>query len=386
MKNSTAFFNLSITGHHLEYLYHLSKNKRLLGETPICFIVNHGFKKLFQKTFGVDLDPEIQLIEITEKESKRIKTKYRALKYYQNFKILKKYLSRNKNIRTCYLMDIYPFLWFLCFMQVNTIIAAIYFIPIIKPGKNLFDELKIFVMKKSINTNRWLKIFILNNPRLAKTLNQQYRTEKLFESIVDPLLDIKSLNLPQENKIHTFNERISFLHIGSISERKGTLEILDAIEFLPEDLLAKIEFIIAGETTLKLAQKIQNKIDGIKITKNFEKLHFINKKLTYFEFDFLFSGCSYVLIPYLISNMSSGIVIHALNYNKPIIGPCEGNIGQIIKENEAGICVIPQSIHIAKAIKEMANTQFQINQKRRIEFLESNSALHFVQKIGSTIN
>ena len=59
------------------------------------------------------------------------------------------------------------------------------------------------------------------------------------------------------------SSKIRFVTIGYIEWRKGQDLLLDAIEQLPSDVVEKSEFILVGQKTSQLAQKLEGRLDDM---------------------------------------------------------------------------------------------------------------------------
>lgn len=60
---------------------------------------------------------------------------------------------------------------------------------------------------------------------------------------------------------------------------------------------------------------------------------------------------SYILIPYTNTNQSSGVIGYASYFNKTVIGPKEGLLGQIIQSYNLGLTLSkPDAINIKNNI------------------------------------
>ncbi|WP_417885236.1 glycosyltransferase [Zunongwangia sp.] len=383
MRKKLVFFDLISTGHHLEYLYHISENYSLFKHADITFAVNHDFVSIYEDKFGRSVNKGIKINTLTEEESQIFSSKSGFKNYYFQYKKLRSILKLGE-YDSCFIMDIYPISFFLSFSRLPCSLAGIYFIPIFKNTKDFSSKLKRSVLKCVIAKNKWNNIFVLNNPTTASILNKEYGVS-IFKSLSDPILDLKKLKTIKEDsevfKIN-FKNKISFLHFGSLADRKGTLEIIKSLNYLSPEILSNIHIILAGKASRDFENQIKTLIEEFNIS---NYISFYSGFLSYTEIDYLLTKCSYVLLPYKFSEMSSGIIGHSVNYNTPIISCDNGAIGDILVNYKVGIPIKPTAKDIAKVIRFLKTSDFIIDVELAKKYLQLNSDEEFVNTIIKSV-
>jgi glycosyltransferase involved in cell wall biosynthesis len=379
MKN-IVFFDFQKDGHHLEYFYHINKNCDLLAADIIYFYVNHDFEVLFNGKFGVEINKRVTLITLSNVEAEIYSNLSKLNKYFYEFKRIKSFL-KEFSIDVFFFMDIYPSSFFLWIYKLKCSVSGIYFIPLLKTSKSLVNKFKVIMLSLSLKRNNFGKIFVLNNNKIISELNTQHNVN-IFDTISDPILVIEDLVLiSEENCLYDFNDKITFLHIGGISVRKGTLVILESLTTLSKTESLQFDVIIAGSTSTDFAQIVKSYIKKLKLL-GIKNVHFYNKSLSYLEFDYLLKNCNYVLLPYKIPQMSSGVLNHAINYKKPVIASNKGLMGAIIDEYKVGISIEPDSKAIADKIRKVIEVPHLCDWTLSNDYLEKNSSIAFVKKIN----
>jgi glycosyltransferase involved in cell wall biosynthesis len=201
---------------------------------------------------------------------------------------------------------------------------------------------RINYLRKKIQT--WLitkngkiqTIFILNDDEAVNYFNQCYRC-CLFKMLPDPIPQIKSSNNFDVRTSYNIDiNRKIILHIGVLGERKGTLDIITAMKYIPTFLQQNICLCIIGKATEYFNNTLNKLIIDSGIGANVQIVRensFIdNERMkSYFE------QCDCVLIPYKIPELSSGILGHASLAGKPVIGPNKGLLGELIVKNRLGL-------------------------------------------------
>ena len=176
----------------------------------------------------------------------------------------------------------------------------------------------------------------MNDHDSAETFNKLYHTDK-FQFLPDPVPSVdrskvhdirKELNIPQDKKV--------FLHFGGLSDRKGTLDILDAIGLCSKEDLADKTFIFAGHQSKNLEPLFSARYNFVK---DKAQILVFNEFCSY---DFLYNlcyTCDVILMPYHLTDLSSGVLGYASVFNKPVVGPSDGLIGRLIRQYNFGLAL-----------------------------------------------
>ena len=215
--------------------------------------------------------------------------------------------------------------------------GIIYSIPLYKTMQskvqNVKDEIiyKLFASKKSIKN-----VFILNDPKSAEYYNKKYNTDK-FLHLTDPIPEIdmsqvrdlrEELGIPQENNV--------YLQFGSMDSRKNTLNILRAIKLMSPREQESKTFVFMGKLYDNIRDEFNSLIEELK-----EKVQIIVKE-GFVPYEFLNSMCytaDIILTIYTNVEMSSGTIGYAAYFEKPVIGPSAGLLGNLIKDNNLGLTI-----------------------------------------------
>ena len=233
-------------------------------------------------------------------------------------------------------MPVLPF--FKCIKHVSGIIYGIYLyewdsMNILKRLYTVFNYL-LYSRSKSFDN-----IFIQGDKAAANYLNKLYKS-KVFKYICDPVvlinsdsrIDVRSeLNIEQEKKI--------VLHAGVMSSRKGTFQLLHAIELTPSNILDRYVFIFAGKVLDTSRGRFYNILEKEK-----RRAHIVVID-DFVSFDYLgalFKQCDLVVAPYLLTNQTSGIVGYSAEYNKPVVVNNTGLLKKIVKRYRLGY-ILPHS-------------------------------------------
>ena len=148
------------------------------------------------------------------------------------------------------------------------------------------------------------KICICNDSSSAAFFNRKYQTMK-FDRISDPYVSI-TLTLPDFRKDNAVKEdAIVLSHIGVLSERKGTLNILKAIKEMSVVDRNQFVFVFAGKIDLDIKDEFYRLAAECS-----EKYRLIIKDYfcSYEEISAICKSSNVLLIPYLNNSQSSGVL------------------------------------------------------------------------------
>jgi len=389
------FFDPALSGHHPEYINHIVKY--IVKDTKganYYFVVNPELNKNFDdiKTLA-DSNPAIKIIEITPVEYKAIYSTGSLIKKSINeFRIMNSYAIKF-NIDHCFLLHVNNFQFALGLHKTKYTMHGILF------GQYTWQVFPnnfkgwLYKKRKEVQTkwmlrNKKLKgIFLLNDTKSCGELNERYKTN-VFKYLPDPVTDFQSetlfnlrsnYNIPSNHKI--------YLHVGSLEARKGTLDIIDALKYLDDEIRQNITILIMGRSSIPFDLLIKQRIEEInasfKVSIIYENGYIANSRLKS-----IFEQIDFILMPYKNTESSSGILGHAIINKKLVIGPGDGLLGYLIAENKLGYLINPvNSMSIAKAITDcfyILSPEYQ-EDKIRNDYLRSHTSDVFANVILSQI-
>jgi alpha-maltose-1-phosphate synthase len=144
-----------------------------------------------------------------------------------------------------------------------------------------------------------------------------------------------------EPKVKISN-KFTVLFFGRILKYKGLEYLVRAFDDLDPD---RFELVIAGE----------GQID-VDVTK--ENVRVINRFVTDSEMAGLFQGADVVVTPYL-SASQSGVIYLAFAFGKPVITTNVGALGEIVRNGQNGIVIIPKSADALRdAIQRISESEY----------------------------
>lgn len=335
----TLIFDVDIAGHHLEYLHHFYMGALARPDNEFVFFVSPSFEDR-KKQYTWPQANNISFLYCTERQAAKClnpKAWKAGIYYTWLLKKVIKLVNPDKILLTTVTIFI-PFAKF--FLPHNSKLSGIMY-TIYSYEKDAWPKWRLeaerWRIRTSVKSSVFDKIYLLNDKDSCRLWNEFYKTDK-FKYLVDPVptLDESStytnvrtqLGIPMNDKM--------FLHFGGMAERKGTLNILKAIINSPQDTLIDKTFVFAG--------RIYGDIH--------EEFYFLLKKARekakilvfdeFVEYNFIYNLCfttDFILMPYKMSNLSSGLLGYASLFKKTVIGPEKGLIGSLIRQYKLGYCI-----------------------------------------------
>ena len=370
-------FDFEITGHHPEYLEHLVNyiKEEKNSEKNYYFVVHPDFCTKFPHIVQKVPAPKINFIAITCSEFNNLKKlNGNNVQYWDPFKIYDLLLKYAEIINPgiCIVMYFNRLCKPLIRNKPNFDIRGILFSPVIHPPlKNNFVSILKYT---KLRLNRFLytrnnkikKIFVLNDVNGVLYLNKQIGKE-VFYYLPDPIPVIEEeTNFDIRKKYEIEKGKKILLHFGSLRDSKGTVELIEALNLLSDEIASKCCLVMAGTP---LNTQMENKInDAVKNVKKVQ-IVYVNKFISNSKMKSFFKQCNLVVMPYKNALASSGVIGHAIIAGKPVISTQQGLIGEIIKTYWKGELIDRiEPEKIAKAIeKSFSNVYPEIDTKNFIE-------------------
>ncbi len=166
---------------------------------------------------------------------------------------------------------------------------------------------------------------------------------------------------------------ICFLLFGYLTERKGPLVLLEALEKLPPSIAARIAVLLAG----RVDAAIRDRIDaGRRQLSNRHPdlwFHIDDRRLEPAELESLVVRSDVVLAPYQRFVGSSGVLLWAARAGRPVLAQDYGLVGRLTRDHRLGLAVDSSDpACLAAAIVQMV-------ERGPPNFIDRHAAQAFVQ-------
>lgn len=369
-------FDTALDGHHLEYIHHLydyavkSKNIFMVIAVPESY---NNVKHLFT---WEDSD-NVRIRSITSQDYLTSKGSLSIIRIASLIKSICREYSLN-DVFFVSLMAYLPFLPFFFFFSEIRLSGIVYKIYLyewthlnrIGKVKNIFLY-SIFILLVH-------KIFILNDKSATRVLNYKWKTNK-FVYLPDPYVKLPNNQTLERSSLGIVEDKIVFFHFGQMSERKGTLDVLDLISKLSNKALKNVCFIFAGCVSKEISE-----VFYYLVRQNCKRTQIIvmDEFCSYEKLSALTQLSDYLVIPYHQTSQSSGVISYGAQYRKPVIVRNTGLISKLVKKYHMGYIINdPFVSNMIDSFEELINRGHNVPK----DYLISHSVLDFNEAIFKSL-
>ncbi|KFO66697.1 hypothetical protein ER57_15805 [Smithella sp. SCADC] len=346
------FFDLTLTGHHMEFLFHLMSYRSKHPELPpFIFLIHPDYIRSAPAWF---LPRDIQgrglrLIHPNEDEMHLLNNAGPQENADLQLRILSRGIEESGLHRCCImaLNKLEKVLGSRAGRSLPCVLTGIYFAPFTWDTienrqkysirglvKWLIKYLEMAWMLRNRNLK---KIFLLNDESSAQRLNRIYNRPGLFYPLADPVFRIPDKHVTHGNLyVGSDRTRKRLLLFGSLASRKGIFLALEAVASLPDQIAGKIELVYAGPIDKKEKTEFLSGVERVISRCPSVSIRIIDHFIDYESIPDWFKASDCIIIPYTSSEGSSGIIGHAALYDKPLIGPRQGLLGSLIRKYDLG--------------------------------------------------
>lgn len=329
-------FDPIITGHHLEYIWHIYSYICSCDSLNAVFILNPCFKEK-NTYFPMTENERIKFVYVDNDVYDKIKDFWSLKSAFYRCKILNYYIKEFFPDFTI-LITLFSFFPFLPFLKkrgkIRGIVYSLYTRKKISSISALMHKCFYY---ETVYNSAIDKVFLLNDQSSVFYLEKKYKTNK-FYFLPDPFLplsDSDNMKIHESDELNKLDKNVAkrYIHFGSMAYRKGSIDILDA--FLQYDGELRISLILLGKIVDEIKDAFYEKINLLSLKENVE-LFVKDSFCSYKMIEVAIQMSDYILMPYHNVSQSSGMLGYASFYNKAVIGPNDGLIGELIEQYALG--------------------------------------------------
>ena len=159
--------------------------------------------------------------------------------------------------------------WVICNLPEKTkVLASLQIMP-----RTQMVSFGVWALKLlSFKSFKKIDLFVANNPAVADYFEKVWRLPKT--PVIATAVDLSGF--PAKKRPYHVKNKINVLFLGRLVERKGCLDLLEAVDLLPAALLSKIHLHIVGKGALEA--KVKHKISESPLAEEITFHGFIDEK------------------------------------------------------------------------------------------------------------
>lgn len=331
--NKILIFDTELEGHHLEYLHHIYEKAIIDKYNFYIFAISDKFKGV-ESNLSWPVSVNVKFDFLDDSDILKCKKSNIFINSFHSSMLLKDKIFEH-GANKVFLISLMSFLPFLPLLVKNVKISGIIYMIYLYRWSNssllikFFDVIKYFILTRSSIIQ---SLFVLNDVSASFYLNKLYKSIK-FAFLPDPYLALDKSQTFSRDYFNIGKDKIVYLHFGALTRRKGTINIIKAIEKLNIAHSEKLTFIFAG----RIFPDISTEFYSILKRTNRKCQIIVYDEFCSFEFlASLIAACDFILIPYFNSLQSSGVLGHSAFFRKPVVGPNDGLLGKNIRKYSLG--------------------------------------------------
>ncbi|MGB7440883.1 MAG: glycosyltransferase [Coleofasciculaceae cyanobacterium] len=393
-------FDLSVRGHHPNYIKHLIKywcEQQLSGCLDIVvspkFLEEHADVVELAASYNQE---DINFVAITLEEETALNARKsrlrRAWRNFQEWQLLGKY-ARALNATHCLIMYFDTCMFPLALGGKSPCtFSGIYFRPAFhyaqltnyQPSwKDRLQQWRERLLLSRILRHPKLQTVYCLDPFAVEQLDKFSGNVKVV-NLPDPVEtsgDLKPISSNIKGDLGIESQRQVFLLFGALTERKGIYQVLEAIEALSPELCQKICLLLVGESNIE--EQLKPQIKALCRSKPVQiicRYKFVPEQ----DVQTYFNLADVILALYQKHVGMSGILLLAAAAQKPVLSSDYGLMGEIVQRHELGLTIdSTKPSEIAQGL-----TQFLLKPSTKLcnptkmkDFAQQNSAQNFANTI-----
>jgi colanic acid biosynthesis glycosyl transferase WcaI len=398
---SVLIFEPEAEGHSSEWLRHLIRYAQATSAGPVVWIVVAPslYKALGRELRRVGGD-RIRLLPLTQVEFRLCRNRSLSVSSFARWWIALRYASRVNACAIHFLaLDLLSLPLALHLPLGRRSVSGILFRPsthyrFLGPYEPSWRE-KLRDLRKAI-----LYRVMLSNPSLSTVLSldpyfpryarRKYANGRKIRAVDDPVdgandgghggARLAALVPPR---------RTVFLLFGYLTERKGTLKLLDALGVLSSDVAARSAFMLVGNVDPSIDGAVRDRLARLQATDSQLFCHLEDRWVATEELETLVRRADVILAPYQRFVGSSGVMLWAARLGKPILTQDYGVLNSLATDYGLGItadCTKPFLIAAAISRFVIQGPDAFIDRKSAQLFIAEHSPQRFAEAVVASFS
>jgi len=399
--------NLVSTGHYANYLQYLIEFIAIKNlNYQLCIIVLNEFISKHQEVVNLASQlpkKNLEFITIKPEEEEILKSTQskigRFVRDFQEFRLLCRYAKSLEATQGLMMIaDRYLLPLALEGYKLPCPVSGIYYRPSFhyvnfsddqRSQKERIQHFREKLILTRVMQQPQVKTLFVLDPFVVNNLNQNNnRSTAVY--MPDPVktYNLSDLNLEKiKEYLNLKPDKKSFLLLGSLGERRGIYQLLDAVNLLPDHLCHQFCLVLVGQIIPQDRDAVKSKIAQISQTKPVEiicKFEFVSEQ----DVHCYFHLADVILSPHQKHIGMSGTLVLAAAAQKPVLSSNYGLMGKLVQDYHLGLTLdSTQPSEIAKGLTRFLQEPESVLCDRTLmkKFAEQNSAEKFADVIFNHI-
>jgi glycosyltransferase involved in cell wall biosynthesis len=249
-------------------------------------------------------------------------------------------------------------------------------------GSGLRMRLKDIIYRRAFRHPRLRRVLALD-PMFIDFVGRKYKGGDKAMHLPEPYsLDVVPQAAPSGDG------RATLLMFGEISERKGCLKVLDAAAKLDPEDASRLRISIAGRIDPSVKDAVASRVTALKQSRPEIEVELHDRYIPDEELHQRIAGCDAVLATYQNHVGSSGILVWAAQFGKPVISQSSGMMGAVVRRYSLGItCDSGDPSAIADCLSRCARsgTADLADPERQAEFAKRNTRQAYAETVFDSL-
>lgn len=400
-KRKVLLFDLDVTGHHSNYIKYVLKYWKN-QQQQLVLVVSPDFLQQHQTIVNMKVEGDSVWLPITAEEAKWYQSSKPSLLRHTwvEWNLFCRYAKQIKASHALIMfIDRFQLPLALRFPAPCTL-SGIYFRP-----KSHYVDFENYQPRKGDNLRfkreKWLWYSALRHPMLQQLFCLDSYAVKPLQSLSNNRTEIRHLPDPVQiyplskdvivsqlrSDLGISSERKVILSFGTLNQRKGLHQLLDALGLLSIEEQKKLTILFVGRVADKEKEVLQIAVNALSNNTDLQLIlrdQFIDDS----EIPSYFEMADIVSILYQYHVGMSGILLHASASERPVLASNYGLIGQLVATHQLGLLVdSTSSVSIKNGISKFLITPSAsyFDSKKATSFAKANSSKSFANLLIADI-
>ena len=345
-----VIFEPMAEGHVLEWLVHVVHAAASSEARQVWFIVAGQIHGALLAQVPPNARGRIRIVELRPQEERLCLDRRLTIRAFAQWWILRRYLRRMR-ARSAFALSLdhlsLPLAMGFRFGEVA--IGGVLFRPSVhyrtigpyRPSvSERIRDLRKTVLYRGMLANGAVGRVLSLDTYFSEFAVAHYWRGRKVRGLVDPVFPPIDIADPDRQLARQMpSGRVRFVLFGSLQRRKGVLELLAALTLLDPETGSRASIMIAGRADDDLRDELMRVARDISADRPDIWLHVEDRRLASGEIAALVEGCDAVLAPYQRFVGSSGVLLWAAQWGKPVVTQDFGLVGRLVRDHRLGLAV-----------------------------------------------